>query len=66
MPTLSCHQTATSRTSPQHGCGCTGGVHQAPLGGPDPSVVVAELRFAEGWSNPACPDCGHHGWLPPT
>lgn len=67
MPSLSCHQTATSRVSPQFGCDCAGEVHQAPITkGFMSAAYEAEERLAAGWSNPACPDCGHHGWLAPS
>lgn len=67
MTTLSCHQTATSRVSPQFGCPCVGEVHQAPMStGYMNAAHEAEGRLSAGWKNPACPECGHHGWLPPS
>lgn len=65
MPTLMCHQTATSRLSPQFGCACVDPVHQSPLAGFHAPDMVAR-RLADGWTTPACPVCGHHGWLPPV
>jgi len=66
-PTLMCHQTATTRHSPQFGCQCCGDVHQHPMvKGFMGAAAEAEDRLAAGWTTPPCPDCGHFGWLPPT
>lgn len=66
------------RTRPTYVCGgdetpgprgteCPNQLHDHPLpAGYVDAASVAARRLRERWSNPRCPDCGTHGWVPPA
>lgn len=48
------------------GTDCPSAVHDHPLpAGFLEASGMAEERLLAGWGNPACPDCGLHGWTRP-